>query len=342
MRLSNRQYDQIMHIYEDRQLARQRELEHRKRVLFAREPRIREVEDAIRRTAIHAVEKRLHGGVAASKGIGASDELARLMAEKAALIKRAGFEPDYLDVPYECPDCRDTGYVDGRRCHCFLQLSMELMLDSHTELLTERSLRDFLPEFYPDSYVERSGELTPRAAAERSLAKARRFIGEFDHTFDNILLFGKTGTGKTHLSTCIGGELLSLGHTVVYLTAFELFSIMKQETFSKEPSPKGEFARMFSCDLLIIDDLGTEFANSLTNSQAFELINERIRSRSSTLISTNLGLDQLRQTYTERIVSRFVEYYTTLTLMGQDIRMLKKGLIREGKPPFAAGYAASQ
>lgn len=346
MPLSNEQYNQIMHIYDERQLFRQRELERRRRTLFAKVPRIREIEDEIRRKAIAEVERRLAAGAVE----GSDDRLNKdstdkdgrelthettnktagrinkLSSERTALMRDSGLGEDYLEVPYTCPDCQDTGFVDGRRCHCFVQLSLELLYDSHTDQLAELSFDDFSLDYYSDTFIDERTGRSAHELAGQALRQARLFVSDFDDSFDNLLLMGRTGTGKTHLSGCIGNELRQTGHTVVYLTAFELFSIMKQEAFSRERTRAGEFTRMFSCDLLIVDDLGTEFANTMTNSQLFELVNERIRRRASTLISTNLDFEGLSASYTERLVSRFVEYYTALTLVGADIRMLKRGI----------------
>lgn len=339
MPLSNEQYNQIMHIYDERQLFRQRELERRRRTLFAKVPRIREIDDEIRREAIAEVGRRLTDESTEGWGDKLNDaptgetashiataRIAQLSSERTALMRQSEFGEDYLEVPYTCPDCRDTGFVDGRRCHCFVQLSLELLYDSHTDALARLSFDDFSLDYYSDTFIDERTGRSAHELAGQALRQARLFVSDFDDSFDNILLMGKTGTGKTHLSGCIGSELRRTGHTVVYLTAFELFSIMKQEAFSRERTRTGEFTRMFSCDLLMIDDLGTEFANAMTNSQLFELVNERIRRRASTLISTNLDFEGLRASYTERLVSRFVEYYTALTLVGADIRMLKRGI----------------
>ncbi len=254
----------------------------------------------------------------------------RLRQEKSALMEKAGFGAEYLDPPYICPDCRDTGYVNGRHCHCYQQLSLELFGDSRSQSIYERSLKDFSLDYYPGDFIDGESGRTSRELAVSALERARDFVERFDESFENILLIGKTGTGKTHLSGCIGGELLSRGRTVCYLTAFELFSSMKKEAFSRESYRGEDYERIFGCDLLIIDDLGTEFPTAMTNSWLFELVNERIRRRVSTLISTNLDLGGLGETYTERMISRFVEHYTAIKLAGPDIRILKKG-IRGGR-----------
>ena len=324
MPLTNEQYNQIMHIYDSRRLERQHEADRRKRRLMTAVPELSQLEDEIRQTAIRAVGSRLRE---ASDSQDAASEIAKLSTRKQELIQEAGFAADYLDVPYVCADCRDTGYIDGRRCHCFTQLSLELLYDSHTGSFSKKSLDQFSLEFYPGDQIDPLSGFSSRELAAAAVRSAGSFVKHFDTSFENILLTGQTGTGKTHLSECIGGEILDGGHTVVYLTAFELFAIMKKEAFSRDYAQGEDFSRMFSCDLLMIDDLGTELVNSMTNSQLFELLNERIRRRASTLISTNLDLVKLRDVYTERLVSRFLEYYKTLTLRGPDIRMLKKGII---------------
>ena len=342
MPLTNEQYNRVMHVYDSRRLERQHELDRRKHELLQALPELGQLEDDIRMTAIRAVGsdlktaalRRASGetdaestGVSGSSAGQAAREIEALLARKQELMAAAGFAADYLEVPYVCGDCMDTGYVNGSRCHCFTQLSLELLYDSHTVSFTGRSLEQFSLQYYPEDLVDPLSGFSSRELAQTAARCSGSFVENFDTSFENILLTGQTGTGKTHLSECIGGELLAAGHTVVYLTAFELFAIMKKEAFSRDDTQSVDYSNLFSCDLLIIDDLGTELVNSMTNSQLFELLNERIRRKASTLISTNLDLVKLRDVYTERLVSRFLEYYRTLTLIGPDIRMIKKAFI---------------
>ncbi len=326
MPLSNEQYNRIMLQYSQWQVQRRHEIDRRRKELYAREPGVMEIEAKIRRLAIDEAGRRIAQGSSESDS-DIPQLISELRRQKASLIRNAGFDEDYLDVGYHCPDCKDTGYLeDGSRCHCLIQYSLELAYDSHTDLLSGLSLSDFSLQYYPtDTYDEASGK-SPYDLANTALQKSRTFVDEFDTTFDNLLLIGKTGTGKTHLSCCIGSELLESGHSVVYLTSFELFSLMKKQMLSRDYAPADSYDRLFGCDLLIIDDLGTELANSMTISQLFELINERIRRRASTVISTNLDFNGLGATYTERLVSRFVGYYSVLNLMGPDIRIQKRQL----------------
>ena len=138
------------------------------------------------------------------------------------------------------------------------------------------------------------------------------------------MIYGDPGSGKTFLSHCIAGEYLAQARSVVYVTAYTLTEIFSRRTFEKTPEARREYDDLFSCDLLIIDDLGTEFTNSFTQPSFFQCINERLLRRRSTIISTNLSLGQIKETYTERVFSRLVERYDIIHLFGEDIRMKKK------------------
>jgi len=139
-----------------------------------------------------------------------------------------------------------------------------------------------------------------------------------------LLLFGDTGVGKTFLSNCVAKELLDTGHSVIYFSAHHLFELLAQKTFTREPQAAKSYRNIFDCDLLIIDDLGTELTNTFTTSQFFVCLNERIRKQKSTLISTNLELFDIASIYSERIFSRISNSFIILHLFGNDIRLCKK------------------
>jgi DNA replication protein DnaC len=162
---------------------------------------------------------------------------------------------------------------------------------------------------------------------QKVVAGCKNFINHFKKNHDNLLLLGNTGVGKTFLANCIAKELLDRGYTVIYLTAFRLFDILEKHKFSKDEDSSYEAANQFDyildCDLLIIDDLGTELNNSFTNSQLYLIINERLLRQKSTVISTNLSLPNINTTYGERIFSRIVSSYGVHRIIGEDIRLLK-------------------
>ena len=152
------------------------------------------------------------------------------------------------------------------------------------------------------------------------------FIKNFNDSSSNLLIYGNPGVGKTFLTNCIARELLNTAHTVLYLTAFQLFSILEKNTFekSKEDYETSEqFNGIMNCDLLIIDDLGTELNSGFVSSQLYLIINERYLSRKSTIISTNLSLDDMKRLYNERVFSRITSNYKLLKIVGDDIRLKK-------------------
>ena len=152
------------------------------------------------------------------------------------------------------------------------------------------------------------------------------FIDNFDNEYSNLLFYGNTGIGKTFLSNCIARELLNTSHSVIYLTAIELFQKFEASDFNRQSAGDIPFnsSYILDCDLLIIDDLGTENGNTYTNSKLFYCINERMLRRKSVIISTNLSLQEIRDTYSERIFSRLTSSYKILKLFGKDIRILKR------------------
>ena len=159
---------------------------------------------------------------------------------------------------------------------------------------------------------------------KKAVADCKSFIEHFDTSFENLFFYGATGVGKTFLSNCVAKELLDKGHSVIYFTAFQLFDIFEKDTFQKDAAASAAGQNIFDCDLLIIDDLGTELANSFTASRLFLCLNERMLRQKSTLISTNLSIDQLADVYSERICSRIFSSYTMIKLFGDDIRLKKK------------------
>ena len=158
------------------------------------------------------------------------------------------------------------------------------------------------------------------------LDECRKFVENFDTSFENLFLYGDTGLGKTFLSHCIARELLDTTHSVIYFSAFRLFELFADATFGRNSDQMSEELEqhIFDCDFLIIDDLGTEMTNTFVSSQLFLVLNERILRQKSTLISTNLALGTFADTYSERVFSRISSSYTMLKLIGDDIRIQKK------------------
>ena len=252
----------------------------------------------------------------------------QLSARRAALLQEAGFPADYLEPVYRCPDCRDTGYIGNEKCHCFRQAIIDLlyMQSNLRETLKSENFSAFSLDYYQDLVPDALTGLTARQTAEHALKTSLDFVRNFDHAFENLFFYGDTGLGKTFLSHCIAKELIESTHSVIYFSAFRLFELFADSTFGRTDSASQQELEqhIFECDLLIIDDLGTELVNSFVSSQLFLVLNERILRRKSTLISTNLSLGTFADTYSERIFSRISSTYTMLRLIGDDIRIQKK------------------
>ena len=323
MPLTNTQYDQIMRGYQDRQLKRQQLIDTRREEIAAKIPKITELDAQIASLSVRRVRQLLDGDASALTDL--HDQIQTLSARKQECLQNAGYPADYFQPPYTCPDCQDTGYIGQKRCHCLKQAAIDLVYTQSNlqGILEKENFDTFSYDYYADDIYDNT-QLSSLEAARNAVVQCHRFVDTFDDTFENLLLFGDTGVGKTFLSNCVAKELLDTGHSVIYFSAHHLFELLAQKTFTREPQAAESYRNIFDCDLLIIDDLGTELTNTFTTSQFFVCLNERIRKQKSTLISTNLELFDIASIYSERIFSRISNSFIILHLFGNDIRLCKK------------------
>lgn len=327
MALSNEQYNRLARIYEDRQRENDRYVREQKRILYLKVPELSEIDSEISKAAIDEARSAIYSRGDPSGGIAKAGERIRALSEKKErMIRAAGIPEDFLTPRYVCADCKDTGYIGSSPCHCFAKEAAKLSFaDSGLPMSFNGSgLEDFRLDLYSKEPVREEGGKSPYDSAKAALYTAKSFIDNFKSEQKNLLMYGPPGVGKTFLSSCIATELMAGDAVVLYLSAFSLFDVLKEGTFAKPGVVPENYRLLFSCDLLIIDDLGTEFSNSLTNSQLFTLINERILNGNSTILSTNLPLSGIKDAYTERLFSRFLEHYSLIHLFGRDIRLMKK------------------
>ena len=324
MALTNPQYDSIMRMHNRRPLQNRHELEERRKTAYAKIPRLPEIDGDIASISVQKARDMLNGGPHAGLDLRAA--IAELAQERTALLVSNGFPADYLEPSYDCPLCRDTGYIDGKKCVCFKKAEASLLYTQSRldEILDKENFDTFSLEYYSDDIINNATGLTSRQTAHAALQRCRSFTETFGIRFDNLFFYGDTGVGKTFLSHCIARELLDRSFCVIYFTAFDLFELFARHTFSGSDEAKEVHSNIFNCDLLIIDDLGTELTNSFVASQLFLCINERILRKKSTIISTNLTLDRFAETYSERTFSRISSNYTIIKLFGSDIRIQKK------------------
>lgn len=324
MSLTNSQYDALIRQYDAKQLRSQRIHDERLKEVYEQCPQLQQIDQSISHLAVSRARRMLEGDAQALSSL--RQELADLRKDRTALITSLQLPADYLEIPYECKDCKDTGFIGNKRCHCFNQAAIDLIYSqSNTRRILEKeNFQNFSFSYYSKKDISPTTGRSSYDSAIEAVTRAREFIKTFDSEFQNLYLYGNTGVGKTFLTNCIAKELLDTSHSVVYLTAYELFDIFSKTVFQKDKDAIRTNQNIFDCDLLIIDDLGTEVVNNFTSSQFFLCINERILRERSTIISTNLGVTQLKELYSERTFSRITSKYGMIRLEGEDIRLQKK------------------
>ena len=324
MALNNSQYDTILRTYEQKQLHNRNILDKRQQNVYNKVPEVVFINEQISSLSVKQARKLLEGDANALSDL--REQVRLLSKQKEDLMVQAGFPADYLEPIYDCPDCKDTGYVNNQKCHCFRKAAIDLLYTQSNvkNILQDENFDTFSFRYYSENHVDPKTGRSSLSTIKKAHQAALEFVDTFNTEFRNLFLYGDTGVGKTFLSNCIAKELIDRSHSVIYLTAHELFDTLAKSKFGKDESADEMNEHIFDCDLLIIDDLGTELANSFTVSQFFLCINERILRRKSTIISTNLSLESIVNTYSERTFSRITSNYTMLKLTGDDIRIKKK------------------
>lgn len=328
MALTNSQYNQLMRIYEQEQLNNENRLRKHFEEVYSKIPELKAIDDSISRLSLKQARKLLDGDDSALTAL--KEDLHLLFGRKRELLNMSGYPEDYLELHYTCPDCKDTGYVGSQKCHCFKKAIIDLLYTQSNlqEILEKENFDTCSLEYYSTNHIDSLTGRSSLDAMKTAVKACREFTDTFSSEFRNILIYGDTGVGKTFLTHCVAKELIENSFSVIYFTASQLFDIFAKSTFEKDTDAEIDYEHIYDCDLLIIDDLGTEFTNSFTTSQLFICLNERILRRKSTLISTNLALDDIKNIYSERVFSRITSAYTVLRLTGDDIRIQKKLLNR--------------
>ena len=305
MSLNNSQYDTLIRQYNARQFHNQHLLDERIQEVYGKCPRLTEIDHEISSISVASAKQLLSDDGAEDSSVLSSlkEQLSALRREKQDLIASLGYPADYLEPVYTCKDCKDTGYIGNERCHCFVQAAIDLVYTQSNvkDILAKENFSNFSYAYYSKEQINPTTGLSAYDTAKKAVADCKSFIEHFDTSFENLFFYGATGIGKTFLSNCVA-----------------------KDTFQKDAAASAAGQNIFDCDLLIIDDLGTELANSFTASRLFLCLNERMLRQKSTLISTNLSIDQLADVYSERICSRIFSNYTMIKLFGDDIRLKKK------------------
>lgn len=247
-----------------------------------------------------------------------------VQAKVRKLLKENGYPEDYLEIKYTCQKCSDTGFDGIYFCECYKNLLKEIALDNLAAVSTSASctFENFSLDYYPLPVDAELG-ISPRNRMASLLEYCKCYAEDFDSESESLYMHGATGLGKTHLSLAIANEVTQKGYHVVYDTAQNIFSSLEKEKFSYSNSYERE-NEILGCDLLIIDDLGSEFITNFTTSALYNIINTRINRSKPVIISTNLTEEELEAKYTQRVTSRIIGNYASLLFVGKDIRQLKR------------------
>ena len=317
MPLMNTQYEEIIRDYNRQQLKNRREQEARMREVYTKIPKIREIEKEEASFYASKARRRL----LQLEDCDSKTNIDELKREKELLLQRYGYSKDYMKMQYRCPTCKDTGYVNNEKCSCFKRRVIELLYTQSNlkEVLQKENFDTFSFVWYDDR--AENGRISPLENMKRISRSCLEMTANFAKHPQNILFTGPAGTGKTFLTHCIAKELMDACYSVIYLSATDFFDILSRQKFEDDDSIDTQY--LLDCDLLIVDDLGTELSNSFTVSRLFYCINERIIRKKAMVISTNLSINTLRDLYTERITSRLLSSFRIYELYGADIRIQK-------------------
>lgn len=326
MNLTSSQYNQLMYQYTERQARSNEELDERRAEVYRELPELKELEARVRSLSLKYVRESAGREDSTERFRHEMDEL---KLERSRLLLTHGWKEDYLEPTYECPDCKDTGYINGKKCHCLKKKAIDLFYRQSNldDVLGAENFDTFDLMVYPDDLVDDISGMTSREIMREVLVGVKGFVEHFDQDFRNLLLYGNTGVGKTFLSHCIAKELLEQGHSVLYLDAIRFFELLERGQFDRSLDYSDKNALLsyiLDAELLIIDDLGTELTNGFTTAQLYHVIEGRLMQRRSTIITTNLAIRDLNDVYTERVFSRIMKNYDTYKLVGDDIRLSQR------------------
>lgn len=300
----------------------------RKQRIFLQIPRLAEIDRELRSTMAQIVSSALKRGVDPMPAIRVvRDENLALQQERAELLQANGYPADYLEEKPCCTRCGDTGYLAGGICSCLQEYYNQEQIRELSRMLDlgTQSFETFCFDWYSTT-VDPDIGMSPREMMEDNFDICQDYAHQFGPRSDNLLLCGDPGLGKTFLSACIARVVSESGYSVVYDTAAHVFAQFETEHFRRADFDDAEddVNRYMNCDLLILDDLGTEMVTTFVQSTLYQIVNGRLINGKKTIISSNLSPSELGRRYSVQIQSRLEGEYRVLPFFGEDIRRLKR------------------
>lgn len=321
-------YNEVAMQYEEIRHQNEHDLEERINNVYEQIPEIKAIDEEIKSLGLKLFK------LAVSKSPDIKSKVLALRASQKELLEKrnklltdSGFPIDELSVRYICDKCRDTGIADDTYCECFKRRLVLKAYDKSnlSNQLKSQSFKSFDLSLYSKEKIEELG-VSPFEQMTKIYKICLEYARE-NSAFDNLLFWGPPGVGKTFLSTCIAKEFIKSGKSVIYDTAYKIFSLLEDYKFKFSAKNTDEMAfkidRLYECDLLILDDLGAEYKTAYSNSAFFDILNTRLNAGKKTIINTNLNMRELSERYQERSISRLMGNYTALKFIGDDIRLKK-------------------
>lgn len=312
---------------EEEKRQRRDKVEQLRRSAYARQPRLAQLDRELQGTMAQLVAVSLRKGENAGQAVrDLRDKNLDIQRERAVLLGALGLPEDALDDKPGCAKCGDTGWQGAKMCSCLRELCAQEQIQELSKLLNlgEQSFDSFRLDYYSQTPWPAKG-LSPRQNMELVQEVCWNYADKFGHfRMKNLFLSGPPGLGKTFLSACIARKVSEKGFSVVYDTAGNIFGQFENRKFLRDETARDETRRYLSCDLLILDDLGSEMTTQFVQSALYELLNTRLVEGRRTVISSNLTMEEAARRYSPQVASRLMGEYHVLEFFGDDIRLLKK------------------
>ena len=317
-------YKDIVKYYEDLQEKNRKDLEARKKKAYATIPQLAEIEAEMLKTSVDIAKSVLLNSKDSSAKLDlVQKKIMDLKIERSELLASNKFPVDYLEPKFHCKKCKDTGYVNNAKCSCIKIKETEYLLNGSN--LSTRINNESFDHFNFNYYTESKNEngISPRENIKKIYTACINYVKDFKKHNNNILFIGNPGLGKTFLCNAIAQDLIGQGVQVIYQTASDLIDQVRKSKFDfdNEKAADNYLSELANCDLLIIDDLGTELSTQFSNLVIYDILNKRILNNKKMLISTNIDIDEFYKLYSERITSRLFGSFDTYEFLGEDIRL---------------------